>query len=219
MKNSEKIVSNGEKSKLRFYSILGHRIFLIVCLVLFMIIATVVGVFVTRLLFWLLTLIPILKIENDVAYLSSFLGGLLGIVLGFFIDAIIISRWKRLKSYQMLLGILLNELEDVESALLSLYEKRRKNGVFSISIPVLKSVVENVDNISIFYNLPRYLVFEEKGNFVREIKFIKKEIDELNRNNTEDLEKLFKRCVKLQGRIEKFRKCTDSARHREKVVK
>lgn len=215
-----KFATSSEKNKLSYYSIFGHRVFLLICLIVFTIILTIVGVLVTRGLFWFFSFIPFLLVEQDLTYLSSFLGGLLGIVVGFFIDAIIISRWKRLKNYQMLLDLLLNEFEDIERALLILYKMKKERGeMFEVSTPVIKSIVENVDNISIFYNLPRYLNFEEKGNFVREIKVIKKEIDGLNCNESISLEKLLEKCINLQVRIEKFRNCTDSFKHREKVVK
>lgn len=106
-----------KENKLSYYSIGKHRVVLVIYALLCLIFSIAFFVILLRCLFALFGIIPILGIGDDgkdLSYLADFLGGLIGIIVGFFADAIFISRWQHLKRYKSLVSLLNKELGSIK---------------------------------------------------------------------------------------------------------
>ncbi len=131
-----------EENKLSYYNIGRHKAVLIIYALLCLVLSVAVFVIALRLIFGLFGLIPILSIGqsgNDLSYLADFLGGFIGIIVGFLADAMFISRLQHLKRYRSLLNILNKELNGVKNTLKYvwgindlLYKNKKENKTLKI---------------------------------------------------------------------------------------
>ena len=183
-----------KKDKLSYYDIKFHKKFLLLYALLTLILCLVVFVLLLRGIFEIIYHLPFLKLGNgssgDYSYLADFLGGLIGIIIGFIADAVYISRWQHLKKYKALLNILNPEFDSVKNLIRNKWGfdgTKIKNTTTDIEAPMLKEIVTTVDGISTFYNLPRWNIwFEEQGNFAREIQEINAGIRKWNDKEVTD---------------------------------
>lgn len=217
-------MKTSKKGKLSYYDIGFHKKFLLLYACLSLIVCIIVFALILRGLFAIIYLIPFLKLEDgnggDFSYLADFLGGLIGVIIGFIADAVYISRWQHLKKYRALLNILNPELESIKNLIRNKWGfdgTKIINNKTDIEAPMLKEIVTTVDGISTFYNLPRWNIwFEEQGNFAREIQEINAGI---RKWNDKEVTNEIDFCNTLLRKIEKFQKVTDIAYYKPEMCK
>ena len=85
--------------------------------------------------------------------LSNFLGGVVGVLIGFGLDFVFIDRLKHIRKYQSLISVIARELISMHKAL-----KNKK----PINEQTIREILLGVDNINIIINVPRYFMCGKK---------------------------------------------------------
>lgn len=186
--------------KLSYYSIKGHKAILTIYALLTLILSILFFVALLRFCFWMFGLVSILRVglNQDVSYLVNFLGGLIGVVVGFFADAIFISRLQHLKKYKSLLNLLNKELNDVKNTIKYIWGVETLLNNQNI-INILKKSrlltdngeIESLENISKFNNYLMQYSPEEKdfyNSLFQALKCVFKDKEVINeiRKNTKN---------------------------------
>lgn len=163
--------------QLRHYSIRGHRIYLIVLLLL----TFACSVFLFPLLLKLIYSCFVKwfgESDSIIKLLPDFLGGLVGVLIGFLVDFSIIKRLKHLQEYESLLGVLvpyLNYLiKHIEDTIqkINANPKIKKSDLRGFDYSIIEECIRSTDKLSIFYNLPRYFFFKRKGAIAESLRAI-----------------------------------------------
>lgn len=159
-KKTEELNKNYIKPK--YYNILAHRIVLI----LWLLIVAALFIFVFSLCVGGIELLyhdkwGSLWTEDaetgklNLGVLPDFLGGMAGILVGFFLEWVIFEKIKNLSKYQAILSCLEIEFKKIKKTL--------KTKRITICEIIIDDIVLSAENSVILYNLPGYLIVKLKG--------------------------------------------------------
>ena len=155
-----------ENKLLRKYKLRAHRAYIIVWII-------IIGLLAAFGIPWLIGPIGFIfskipgwgdpnaasNIILDLDMLPSFLGGLVGILIGFVLEGVFFEQLRHLKKYEAycvsLRGTFTSMLE-------TCHRVKEENKLWEINKLLLEDVMTSVEKDALFYNLPRYLFFEVK---------------------------------------------------------
>lgn len=152
--------------KIKRYNVVKHQIWIISLMIVFVIILAfslpwIIGVIelcFRNSKYWGYELIDDNGNLTDILNLSllaDFLGGLIGIIIGFLMELHFVEKLRILNHYQILLrgiGKELTKILDVFQA--RLREEKKEDRLCSFDIKILDDIVNDIDKESVFYNLP-----------------------------------------------------------------
>lgn len=203
------------EEEVRYYNVTAHKIVLLVWLIIIagisilifsMCVAGIEYVFRSCADLW--SQEPE-KGKLNLGVLPDFLGGMTGIIVGFFLEWFVFEKIKTLSKYQTVLSCLKIEFDKI---IITINKETRE-----ISEIILDDIVLSADNSIILYNLPRYFIFlnKGKGEILSLLQEIHGNVQEYNRKG--DAAKDFsKEKEKILSDITKFRKMTMWEYYREK---
>ena len=180
------------KKLFNHYSINLHRGILILYAILFFLISVSLFAFLLRGLFQILLTFDLKifdigalegKDEHDVGYMADFLGGVIGIILGFLGESFFISRLNHIKDFEALNGILVPELKEIKSSFDSILI-RDKLPLCS-SYEELITLIDKINNLCSLEHLDNYdnkYLLEYENLFVNltNIEFYKGSVTNIN---------------------------------------
>lgn len=152
MKNKDK---KNKDTKEKYYNIKAHVVVLVIWLLIFAVISIVIGSFVAWGVKWAYNNLGLWH-ANLSEVLPDFLGGMLGLVCGFFLEWIVVDKIKLLCKYSAILTILETELSDIKKIV-------HKADCTQIMPLILDDVVLSCESSVVLYNLPGYLILKYKG--------------------------------------------------------
>lgn len=171
------------KSNLNYYNVLKHKVMLWICAVIITIgcifgFSYAVGGIECLLRLWGFGNIE--KNPNQIlnsGVLPDFLGGMLGIIIGFFLDWGIFEKIRNLTKYQQILSCLEVEFTTILKSL-----NLNTEVPLCISELILDEVVLSCENNIILFNLPGYFIFKfkRKGEILKLLQEIHGDIKHRN---------------------------------------
>ena len=178
-------MQNKNNSRIKHYSILGHKIVLLAYLIIFFFISAFVFPWVLKHIYILFSSWESFAggAESGGDYLSllpDFLGGLCGILIAALLDSMIISRLSHIKKFEALMSILWDELSDVRE---QVENTGSADGIMpggKLATPILDGIISSHESMSIIHNLPRYFFWEEKGAIAKEVCDLATDISNIN---------------------------------------
>ncbi len=201
------------KENIKYYNSKKHRYALIAYLVLSFALCAFIFPWILKLLYLCFEFFGF----EETNLLPDFLGGLCGILIAAILDSTIISRLAHLKKYDAIVDVLISEVNVTSEYL----KKEQYYPGYIIPIPILESIVNSYEAISIFYNLPRYFWGNEKGIISEEIRKLATSLKSLNvilgtmplSNLPKDKPLSVKEISKVMDKLlfEKFKNCIDDS--------
>lgn len=204
------------------YSTLWHQVWI----VFWMAVVTVVCIFlipwIIKGLFCLVALIPRVS-ENTMFptfgdgskdFVPNFLAGMIGLILGFVFDFVFIRRLRLINDFKR---IRVSLIEDLKSIILLCIDKNLNEDYEIKTIDLSEEDIKNIENKiekyttsievrAILYNVPRYVFWTMKGNFLRLIFNIKNLLRYISISNeeqkTKETYRLIKSCIELLLKID-----------------
>lgn len=120
------------------------------------------------------------KIGLNIGVIPDFLGGLIGILVGFYFEWLFFEKLQHINKYKAFKGCLENELNCILE-LLSDISNKFPNEINEIELTIFDDLIKSIDNSAIIYNLPRYCIFMPRGVLYNCLADIYSYIEEYNR--------------------------------------
>ena len=195
---------------LKYYNITGHKWALFGWIVGIGILCIFIFAFFSGGIEWIFRIMGIWKTTGcDESYLNlsilpDFLGGMIGILVGFFLDWFIFDKFRCLVKYEAILSVLNVELNDIIDSLMQRDQ---------LDLIVMRDILESEENSVVLYNLPHYCLFNKKNSrhIFSELRSIYNSLRQYTDAKGCDSESLIKKTIdESKEHICYFKKLTDS---------
>lgn len=185
---------------LKYYCVWLHKLW-----IYFVMVVTTAGIIIAGafLFYWLVDKVPIFKEiitikptdtegeligESTASILPGFITGIIGIVLGFWLESVFIERLRILKKFCGLRCCLLEQMRFVLNELVV----NNKNS--TVNLYAIENIVSSPDSLAVLYSLPRYIKFprhygeygEKFFDAARDLNDYNKAVTENDENNLFD---------------------------------
>ena len=190
-RKNNKTLNNSPSLKnceLKKYNILTHRLAVIICMLLVFMLVIIGLPFLIKEIY--IRIFSKIWSENELDLLPDFLGGIVGILTGFFLEMWFFERLTTLSKYKVLKNCLKDELIGIKKGLNNVWEGNLdKRNIYTL---IFDDIIESAENSTIIFNLPRFNLFKKKGKLFNCLVDIYGNIKKYNRliERNEDEKKL-----------------------------
>ncbi|MCH5159311.1 MAG: hypothetical protein J1F66_00490 [Clostridiales bacterium] len=210
----------------KYYSVGWHRFVIILKSFLIFALCLCIAPILIKLLMQMFLKLKFLALKDDyvINVLSSFVGSFAGVCIGFIFEATYIHQWKTLDKYQSLVCVINEELDvlikkmfgktipnfkiipQLDDEQYKVIYNNIKNG---LGIESIRNVCCSVESDSIFYNIPRYIVFQnwmrkkqKKGQISVTLHKVESYIEEFNERIDNSSDNYTALKVYIKGMVE-----------------
>lgn len=242
---SEQLMQEGDANK--YYNVTAHRVVILIYMILTIVLLVFVVPLIVASINWLLTKFGWSETEEffNSKLLPDFLGGFMGIIIGYVLESTYLRRLKLLRQYEAIKTLLVDELDELFKDLDKIVPDEDKsenketqsnsaNTLLYVKFhtPVINNVVNSCEYANVLYNLPRYSFrSKNKGNILlnlQNINFMLLQNDFFEQNEREkierDKENPKNRCQKInvideEGPNKRYKKIKEEIRGVMKCLK
>lgn len=181
---------------LKYYNIMWHRVAILIYMLLTILIFVFAFALTLRIFFCVFTNIGFLSLGDSegLSYLSDFMGGFIGILIGLIIDSWFMSKFNRLRNYKAHIEVLNPELDQVRMVVLQdwKYDKVRER-----YDELVKGIVGSLNEFCVLFdkydseNNGKYLaIYRQLKKYFMEGAVFISEINERYKDNVSEMQNI-----------------------------